>query len=52
VAEARGGVAQVEAAREELAGGVVPPALDAELHPGGIRSHGDLVGDPEGAYPF
>ena len=46
VAEAGGGVAQVEAAGEELAGGVVPSALDVELHPGGIRGRGDLVGDP------
>src|SRR6266487_5412076 len=35
VAEPRGGVAQVEAGGEELAGGVVPEPLDVELHPGG-----------------
>ena len=46
VAEPRGGVAQVEAAGEELAGGVVPPALDVELHPGGICGCSDLVGNP------
>ena len=46
VAEARGGVAEVEAAGEELAGGEMPPALDVELHLGGIRGGGDLVSDP------
>jgi hypothetical protein len=46
VAEARGGVAQVEAAGQELAGGVMPSALDVELHPGGIRGRSDLVADP------
>ena len=30
----------------ELAGGVVPPAFDVELHPGHIRGRSDLVGDP------
>jgi len=46
VAEARGGVAEVVTAGEELAGGVVPPALDVELYVGGIRSLGDLVRGP------
>ena len=40
------GVARIEAAGQELAGRVVPPALDVELHPGGIRGRGDLVGGP------
>jgi hypothetical protein len=31
VAEPSGGVAQVEAAAEEPAGGIMPPALDVEL---------------------
>jgi len=31
VAEARGGVAEVEATGEELVSGVMPPALDVEL---------------------
>jgi hypothetical protein len=44
VAEPRGGVAPVEAGREQLAGGVVPKALDVELGPGGRRG-GDLVFD-------
>ena len=46
VAETGGGVAQVEAAGQELAGGVMPAALDVELNPGGIRCRGDLVSDP------
>src|SRR5208337_184 len=46
VAEARGGVARVEAAGEELAGGVMPSALDVELHPGGICGCSDLVRGP------
>jgi len=43
VAEAGSGVAQIEAAGEELAGGVVPSALDIELHSGGGCGLGDLV---------
>jgi len=46
VAKARGGVAQVEAACEELAGGVVPAALDVEPHLGRIGGGSDLAGDP------
>src|SRR5437764_12045772 len=46
VAKARGGVAQVESAGQELAGGVVPAALDVEVHPGGLRGLGDLVCGP------
>jgi hypothetical protein len=46
VAEAGGGVAQVEAAREKLAGGVVPSALDVELHPGRVCGLGGLVRGP------
>jgi hypothetical protein len=46
VAQPRGGVAQVESAREKLAGGVMPPAFDVELHPGGICGRRDLVGNP------
>jgi hypothetical protein len=46
VAEAGGGVAQVEATGEELAGGVVPAALDVEIHPGGRCGRGDLVRHP------
>jgi hypothetical protein len=48
VAEAGGGVPQVEAARQELAGGVMPSALDVELHPNGGCDLGDLVGGPVG----
>ena len=33
VAKAGGGIAQVKASREELAGGVMPPAFDVELRP-------------------
>jgi hypothetical protein len=46
VAEAGGGVPEVEAADEELAGGVVAAALDVEFHPGRGRSVGDPVRDP------
>ena len=46
VAEAGGGVAQVEAAGQELAGGVVPAALDIEIRPGSLRSGSDLVRHP------
>jgi hypothetical protein len=46
VAEAGGGVTQVEAASKELAGGVVPSALDVELHPGHDGGLGDLVRGP------
>jgi len=31
---------------EELAGGVVPSALDVEIYSGGVCGRGDLVGDP------
>ena len=46
VAETRGGVAQVQAARKELAGGEVPAALDVELHPGRIGRFGHPVRGP------
>jgi hypothetical protein len=46
VAEAGGGVAQVEPAGEELAGGVVPSALDVELYPGRVRGVSDPLGYP------
>jgi hypothetical protein len=36
VAEACGGVAPVEPGGKELAGGVVPAALDVEVDPGGV----------------
>ena len=42
-AEARGGVAQVEAACEELDGGVMSPALGVELDSGGICAVSDVV---------
>jgi len=44
--QAGGGGAQVEPTGEELAGGVMPPALDVELHPGRVRCVGDPVRDP------
>ena len=46
VAEARGGVAQVEAPGEELASGVVPPGLDVGVHPGRSRGVSDFVRGP------
>src|SRR5262249_6959556 len=46
VAKAGGSVAQVEAAGEELAGRVVPSALNVEPHPGRVGGLGDLVGGP------
>jgi hypothetical protein len=46
VTEAGGGVAQVETAGEELAGGVMASAFDVELYPGRVRSVGDPVRDP------
>jgi hypothetical protein len=47
VAEASGGVPQVEPAGEELTRGVMPSALDGELHPAGcIGRLRDLVGGP------
>ena len=48
VAQAGGGVAQVEAAREELAGRVMATTLDVELDPGGGCRLGDLVRGPVG----
>ena len=45
-AEAGCGVAQVKAAGQELAGGVVPTPLDIEIRPGSLRGGSDLVGDP------
>jgi hypothetical protein len=45
-AEARGDVAQVEAAGQELAGGVVSTAFDVELDPGRVCGLGDLVRSP------
>ena len=46
MAEARRGVAQVEPGREQLAGRVVPSALDVELDSGRVGGLGDLVGGP------
>jgi hypothetical protein len=46
VAETGGGVPQVEAASEQLASGVVPTALDVEIHRGCISGGGDLVRHP------
>ena len=44
--QAGGGVAQVEAAGEELAGGVMPSTLDVEPYPGRIGGLGDPVRGP------
>ena len=46
MAQACGGVAQVEAAGQKLAGGVMPSALDVELHSSGGCGLGDLVRGP------
>ena len=46
VAEAGGGIAQVEATGEELASGVVSSSPDVELHPGRVGSLRDLVRRP------
>ena len=46
VTKAGGGVAEVEAAGEELAGGIVPSALDVELHSGRVCRLSDLVRGP------
>src|SRR6516165_9459616 len=48
VAKTCGGVPQVEAASEELAGGEMPAALDVKLHARRGRSVSDLVGGPVG----
>src|SRR5215831_18753751 len=46
VAKTCGGVPQVEAAGEELAGGVMPTALDVQLHADRVRGVSDLVSGP------
>jgi hypothetical protein len=46
--ESGGGVAEVEARGEELAGGVVPDSLDVQVDPGGLGKVADAVGDPVG----
>lgn len=48
VAESCGGVPQVEAASEELAGGVMPAAFDVKLHADRGRGVSDLVSGPAG----
>ena len=46
MAETSGSVPQVEAAGEELAGGVMPTALDVQLHPDRVGGVSDSVGRP------
>src|SRR6516225_7023277 len=48
VAEARGGVAQVDASGQELAGRIVPQRLDVERYSRGPGDLGDLVRYPIG----
>jgi len=48
VAEARGGIVEVEAADQELAGVVMPSALNVELDRGRGGRLGDLVRGPVG----
>ena len=48
MAEAGGGVADVDAGGEQVRGGVVPQALDIDRNPRHLGRAGDLVGGPVG----